>query len=95
MPSFFLFEHFDRDQVITLLSQKLSSNTSDAEADGEEYSRGLKVQEEAEAYLQSLVALLADRKEALTAERTLLTQHDDRVQRNRQTKCEFWYNPFH
>lgn len=45
------------------------------DADGQEYQRSLDNQGEAETYLQAYTALLADRREALTNERTLLAAH--------------------
>ena len=65
-----------RQQLIALLTQPLGSN--DEGADGQEYARNLDAQGEAEAYLQAYAALLADRRETLTAERTLLAAHDVR-----------------
>ncbi|RPD76905.1 hypothetical protein L226DRAFT_459082 [Lentinus tigrinus ALCF2SS1-7] len=65
-----------RQKLIALLTQPLGSN--DEGADGQEYARNLDAQGEAEAYLQAYAALLADRRETLTAERTLLAAHDVR-----------------
>ncbi len=65
-----------RQKLIALLTQPLGSNGDGA--DGQEYSRSLDTQGEAEAYLQAYAALLADRRETLTAERTLLAAHDVR-----------------
>ncbi|KAK0200494.1 SNF2 family N-terminal domain-containing protein [Desarmillaria ectypa] len=67
-----------------LLTQKLSA--SENEADGEEYQRSLDDQGEAETYLQAYTALLADRREALVNERTLLAVHDARETKHRQTR---------
>lgn len=59
----------------------------DGEADGEEYSRSLDSQGEADMYLQAYAALLADRRAALVAERTLLAAHDGREHKVRKTKA--------
>ncbi|OSD03772.1 hypothetical protein PYCCODRAFT_1365388 [Trametes coccinea BRFM310] len=74
-----------RTKLIALLTQPLGSK--DQDADGQEYSRSLDVQGEAEAYLQAYAALLADRRETLTAERTLLAAHDVREIKARKTKA--------
>lgn len=60
---------------------------NDDQADGEEYSRTLETQGEAEIYMQAYAALLADRREAISAERTLLAAHDGREQKVRLTKA--------
>ena len=65
-----------RDWIISLLSQKLSFDGEEAE--GQEYMRGLETQNDAESYLQSWAALVADRKETLIAERTILSAHEDK-----------------
>ncbi|KAI6002459.1 SNF2 family N-terminal domain-containing protein [Pisolithus orientalis] len=74
-----------RTKIITLLTQKLS-NTDD-QADGEEYARALDTQGEAEVYMQAYAALLADRREALLAERTLLAAHESREKKERRTRA--------
>ena len=74
-----------RSRITDLLTRKLSA-TND-EADGQEYSRTLDTQGEAEAYLQAYAALLADRREVLVAERTLLAAHDVREKKLRHTKA--------
>lgn len=74
-----------RTKIIEILSQPLSRTDSDA--DGQEYQKTLDDQGEAEAYLQAYAALLADRREALTNERTLLAAHETREKRLRQTKA--------
>lgn len=61
--------------------------TNADDVDGQEYARSLDTQGEAEAYLQTYAALLADRRESLTAERTLLAAHDVRETNARQTKA--------
>lgn len=72
-----------RTHIIELVSQKLSPG--EGEADGQEYQRTLDNQGEAEVYLQLYVGLLADRREALLLERTLLAMHDGREKKVRQT----------
>ncbi|KAK7680847.1 hypothetical protein QCA50_016157 [Cerrena zonata] len=74
-----------RTRLIGLLTQSLTSDGDDA--DGQEYTRSLDTQGEAETYLQAYAALLADRREALTSERTLLAAHDDREKKTRKTKA--------
>lgn len=74
-----------RSHIISLLSRPL--NSGDSEADGQEYQRTLDEQSEVETYMQCYVALLADRREALVNERTLLAVHDVREKRQRQTKA--------
>ena len=74
-----------RTTIISLLTQKLSPG--EAEADGEEYQRTLDNQGEAETYLQSYTAILADRRQALVNERTLLAAHDQREKKFRHTKA--------
>ena len=76
-----------RQKLIALLTQPLGNSGEDA--DGQEYSRSLETQGEAEAYLQAYAALLADRRETLTAERTLLAAHDVREVKMRKTKAAF------
>ncbi|PIL26140.1 hypothetical protein GSI_11895 [Ganoderma sinense ZZ0214-1] len=76
-----------RQKLITLLTQPLGNSGEDA--DGQEYARSLDTQGEAEAYLQAYAALLADRRETLTAERTLLAVHDVREVKMRKTKAAF------
>ncbi|PBK60985.1 hypothetical protein ARMSODRAFT_676532 [Armillaria solidipes] len=73
-----------RTHLHKLLTQKLSA--SENEADGEEYQRSLDDQGEAETYLQAYAALLADHREALVSERTLLAVHDAREKKYRQTR---------
>lgn len=74
-----------RTTIISLLTQKLSPG--EGEADGEEYQRTLDNQGEAETYLQSYTAILADRRQALINERTLLAAHDQREKKLRHTKA--------
>ncbi|KAI0053500.1 hypothetical protein FA95DRAFT_1579571 [Auriscalpium vulgare] len=74
-----------RQHIHGLLTQPLSA--SDSEADGQEYTRTLETQGEAETYLQVYAMLLADRREALLAERTALAVYDARERKLRKTKA--------
>ncbi|KAH7911867.1 SNF2 family N-terminal domain-containing protein [Hygrophoropsis aurantiaca] len=74
-----------RTRIYELLTQKLAA--SGDQADGEEYSRTLDIQGEAETLLQAYAAILADRREAIIAERTLLAAHDARERKMRRTKA--------
>ena len=49
-----------RNHLVALLTQPLTS-PEEEDADGQEYTRSLETQGEAEAYLQAYSALLADR----------------------------------
>ena len=62
-----------RERLIDLLTQKI---TPEDEADGQEYQRSLDSQAEVEVYIQAYAALIADRRESLINERTLLAAHD-------------------
>ncbi|KAJ7636011.1 SNF2 family N-terminal domain-containing protein [Mycena polygramma] len=73
-----------RDRMTELLTQQL---TAGEEADGQEYQRTLDDQGEAETYLANYASLLADRREALLKERTLLAAHDARERKLRHTKA--------
>ncbi|KAF5381839.1 hypothetical protein D9757_008356 [Collybiopsis confluens] len=64
-----------RSKIHSLLTQSLNPGGED-DADGQEYQRTLDNQGEAETFLQAYAALLADRREALTNERTVLAAHD-------------------
>ncbi|KIK98364.1 hypothetical protein PAXRUDRAFT_9577 [Paxillus rubicundulus Ve08.2h10] len=74
-----------RTTIIELLTRGL--NFADEQADGKEYTRTIDNQGEAEVYLQAYTALLADRREAIAAERTLLAAHDAREKKARRTKA--------
>ncbi|KAL4070161.1 SNF2 family N-terminal domain-containing protein [Scleroderma yunnanense] len=74
-----------RAKIIALLCQSLSNHGD--QADGEEYARALDTQGEVEVYMQAYTALLADRREGIVAERTLLAAHESREKRKRQTKA--------
>ncbi|KAJ3983056.1 SNF2 family N-terminal domain-containing protein [Lentinula detonsa] len=73
-----------RSKIHSLLT--LSLNPGEDDADGQEYQRTLDNQGEAETYLQAYAALLADRREALTSERTLLAAHDAKAVTQRKTR---------
>ncbi|KAJ7918695.1 SNF2 family N-terminal domain-containing protein [Mycena leptocephala] len=73
-----------RGRMTELLTQQL---TPGEEADGQEYQRTLDDQGEAETYLMNYASLLADRREALLRERTLLAAHDAREKKLRHTKA--------
>ncbi|KAJ7050573.1 SNF2 family N-terminal domain-containing protein [Mycena amicta] len=73
-----------RTRLTELLLRKL---TPGEEADGQEYQRTLDEQGEAESYLVNYTALLADRREALLKERTLLAKHDAAEKKVRHTKA--------
>ncbi|KAI0321149.1 SNF2 family N-terminal domain-containing protein [Amylostereum chailletii] len=72
-----------RPRIYELLTQSLSAGEGDA--DGQEYSRSLETQGEAEAYLKAYSALLADRREIMIAERTMLAAHEDQEKKKRKT----------
>ena len=77
-----------RSKIVALLTQSLTGKEGDgAEGDGQEYQRNLDSQGEAEAYMQAYAALLADRREALVNERTLLAAHDVREKKLRHTRA--------
>src|ERR1700683_918799 len=73
-----------RTHMHALLTQSLKG---DSDADGDEYSRSLDAQGEADMYLQAYTALMADRRAALLAERTLLAEHDGKEKKLRKTKA--------
>ncbi|KAH0834113.1 hypothetical protein J3R83DRAFT_11401 [Lanmaoa asiatica] len=74
-----------RSKIVGLLTRKL--NSAGEQADGEEYARTLDTQGEAEAYMQAYATLLADRRETIAAERTLLAAHEGREKKTRNTKA--------
>ena len=74
-----------RTHIYGLLTRSLTASSDEGEADGKEYSRTLDIQGEAETYLQAYAMLLADRREVLTAERTVLAVHDAREHKHRKT----------
>lgn len=71
--------------IYGLLTRSLTASSDEGEADGQEYLRTLDIQGEAETYLQAYAMLLADRREVLTAERTVLAVHDARERKHRKT----------
>ncbi len=71
--------------IYGLLTRSLTASSDEGDADGKEYSRTLDTQGEAETYLQAYAMLLADRREVLTAERTVLAIHDARERKRRKT----------
>ncbi|KAK7030788.1 SNF2 family helicase [Favolaschia claudopus] len=73
-----------RERLTALLTQQLLPGE---EADGQEYQRTLDDQGEAETYLINYAALVADWREALLKERTLLAAHDAREKKLRHTKA--------
>ncbi|KIP06910.1 hypothetical protein PHLGIDRAFT_72023 [Phlebiopsis gigantea 11061_1 CR5-6] len=74
-----------RNHLVQLLTAPLTSGDDDA--DGQEYARSLETQGEAESYIQVYAALLADRREIMTAERTLLAIVDVKEKKTRSTKA--------
>lgn len=66
-----------------LLTQALKSDN----AEGDEYAKSLDAQGEADMYLQAYTFLMADRRAALIAERTLLAEHDSKEKKLRKTKA--------
>ncbi|EJT97111.1 hypothetical protein DACRYDRAFT_119591 [Dacryopinax primogenitus] len=75
-----------RGMIYTRLTQKLTTAEGE-EASGEEYTHALDAQGEAEAYIVVYAALLADRKEALSQERTILAVHESREKKARDTRA--------
>ncbi|KZT58177.1 hypothetical protein CALCODRAFT_495268 [Calocera cornea HHB12733] len=75
-----------RGMIFTRLTQSLTTGQGE-EADGEEYANALDAQGEAEAYITVYAALLADRKEALSQERTILALHESREKKGRDTRA--------
>lgn len=75
-----------RQHILELLTKPLAAHDGDT-ADGQEYQRTLDEQGEADTYLQAYAALLADRRQALTSERTLLAEHEVREKKFRKTKA--------
>lgn len=62
-----------RGRIYELLTSSLSANGGNT--DGNEYQKNLDNQGEAETYLQAYASLLADRREAISSERTMLAAH--------------------
>lgn len=74
-----------RKRIYSLLTQDLTASNNKGEVDGQEYSRALDTQAEAEIYLRAYAMLLADRREVLSAERTALAVHDAQERKRRKT----------
>ncbi|KAH9964865.1 SNF2 family N-terminal domain-containing protein [Russula dissimulans] len=74
-----------RMRIYSLLTRSLTASNDEGDADGQEYSRTLDTQGEAETYLQAYAMLLADRREVLTAERTVLAVHHAKERKHRKT----------
>jgi E3 ubiquitin-protein ligase SHPRH len=74
-----------RARIYNLLTQRLTASNDKGVADGQEYSRTIETQGEAEIYLQAYAMLLADRREVLSAERTILAVHDAKERKRRKT----------
>jgi len=75
-----------RKHILELLTKPLVGHDGET-ADGQEYQRTLDEQGEADTYLRAYAALLADRRQALTSERTLLAEHEVREKKYRKTKA--------
>lgn len=73
-----------RGVIIGLLTQKLSADDKE-ESDGQEYARALETQSTVAAYMQQWAALLADKKDTLIAERSILAAHEDMEIKQRKT----------
>jgi len=74
-----------RTHLLKILTKPLTPDDGDT-ADGQEYQRTLDEQGDADTYLQAYAALVADRRQALVNERTLLAAHEGREKKHRQTK---------
>ncbi|KZT19573.1 hypothetical protein NEOLEDRAFT_1159005 [Neolentinus lepideus HHB14362 ss-1] len=72
-----------RARIYALLTQKLSGGD---QATGDEYAQSLDSQGEAETYLEAYAALMADRRESLMAERTVLHQDSAKEKKKRKTR---------
>lgn len=70
--------------ILDLVTQKLIED-GQPDDDKTPYERALEVQQECEAYLSAYQSLLADRREALIAERTVLAAAEDRNVKKRKT----------
>ncbi|PVF98205.1 hypothetical protein CPB86DRAFT_825898 [Serendipita vermifera] len=75
-----------KDHIVELLTAQL---IEDAEAGDAKtpYEKALEVQSECEAYLKAYQSLLADRREALIAERTILAVAEQRQDKTRTTQA--------
>ncbi|KAH7107566.1 SNF2 family N-terminal domain-containing protein [Auriculariales sp. MPI-PUGE-AT-0066] len=70
-----------RSALVERLTMQLGN---DEPATGNEYEQGIKAQVTAEAYLQAYTSLLADRRESLTSERSVLAALDNQEPRLRK-----------
>lgn len=92
-----LLVHNWRQKIVDLLSTPVESDSGELAAVGkgqdvenpeaEFYAQALKAQGEVEAYLMAYSAALADRKEFLLEERSLLAEHDSRQKKQRETRA--------
>ncbi|OXB37227.1 E3 ubiquitin-protein ligase SHPRH [Cryptococcus neoformans] len=85
-----------RNKIIDLLSSPIDADPMDVpEGQGQEvenpeaeyYAEALKAQGEVEAYLIAFAAAVADRREFMTETRSLLSTHDSRIAKQRNTKA--------
>ena len=86
-----------RQKIVELLSTPVESDSGELAAVGqgqdvenpeaEFYAQALKAQGEVEAYLIAYSAALADRKEFMLEERSLLAEHDARQKKQRGTRA--------
>ncbi|KDQ23693.1 hypothetical protein PLEOSDRAFT_1048636 [Pleurotus ostreatus PC15] len=77
-----------RTRLTELLTRKIAPQGSgEDEADGQEYQRSLDDQGAAESYMQAYSILIADHREALIKERTILAAHDAKEKRKRHTRA--------
>jgi E3 ubiquitin-protein ligase SHPRH len=76
-----------RGRMYESLTRPLSDDGEENGNHGQEYQKTLDDQGEAEMYLQAYQALLADYREAINSERTLLAAHDVREKKLRKTKA--------
>ncbi|KAF4586100.1 hypothetical protein EYR38_010373 [Pleurotus pulmonarius] len=77
-----------RTRLTELLTRKIAPQGSgEDEADGQEYQRSLDDQGAAESYMQAYSILIADHREAMIKERTILAAHDAKEKRKRHTRA--------
>ncbi|ORX34384.1 SNF2 family N-terminal domain-domain-containing protein [Kockovaella imperatae] len=81
-----------RNKIIAALSAKIESEATDPQSgpdvedpEKEYYAEALNAQGEIEALLNAYAAVIADRREFLLEERSLLAEHDDRGKKTRTT----------
>ncbi|KAF8308100.1 hypothetical protein DL93DRAFT_1962270 [Clavulina sp. PMI_390] len=77
-----------KDIVVGFLSEEWNAQEDGTAPEGDEYTRSLEVQANAEGYLNGMAALIADRRETMNAQRTLLAEieHRDPNAKKRKTK---------